>query len=294
MNLKAQLISKVRKEFPEIKFKKVKLITEGWDHDVLLLDDRLIFRFAKNKRYKQNFEREVKFLKQFFEISDIKVPDYIYLGKDKTFGGYYKIAGKELAPRLYRKLSKNKKQRLIQDIAKFLTTLHNFPIQKAKKLGFEPYLAWTEQPKWMKNKFQPKVRKYLTEKQNAFVKNFTQVFSKSLRHTKSVLGHYDLGHDHIFIDKNGRVTGIIDFGDINLSDPARELSGFYDIDKNLPKQIYKYYRGPKDPEFLERAKKHNVHKWIFLLYESKINRKHANLFRPAIAKINHYIKIYGS
>ena len=55
MNLKSKLINKLHREFPEVKFKTAKLITKGWDHDVLVLDNKFIFRFAKEKLYKNSF-----------------------------------------------------------------------------------------------------------------------------------------------------------------------------------------------------------------------------------------------
>jgi len=60
MNLKDILIAETRKEFPQLKFKNAKLVTKGWDHDVLVLDDKFIVRLAKDKLYGRNFIKEVK------------------------------------------------------------------------------------------------------------------------------------------------------------------------------------------------------------------------------------------
>lgn len=88
---KTELVNKIRNEFPAVKFKKAKLITKGWDHDVLVLDGRFIFRFAREKLNKKTFAREVEFLRQFSKISNLSVPNYAFLSKDKTFGGYEMI-----------------------------------------------------------------------------------------------------------------------------------------------------------------------------------------------------------
>lgn len=292
MNLKHKLIKKLRKEFPQVKFKTAELVTQGWDHDVLVLDGKFIFRFAKEKLYKNSFAREVKFLKAFSKISNLKVPNYTYFSKDKSFGGYEMIHGQPLSQRVYKGLSPAKKQKFIGEIAKFLTILHKIPLRQAAAYGFKKYNAWTENQKWFKTEFEPKVYKKLSPKQRAFIKNFTSTFYKSSQTIQPVLGHFDLSHDHILVNKAEDIAGIIDFGDVNLSDPAREFNGFFDFDKKLAAAVYKFYRGPKDPGFLKRARDHEVHRWIYLLYDGLIRRKDKALWEAANQEINRTIRTY--
>lgn len=294
MDLKKKLISKIRKEFPWVKFKTVKLVTKGYDHDVLVLDSKLIVRFAKERLYKKSFFREVNFLKEFRKISNIKVPQYTFLSKDKSFGGYEMIRGRELTPKIYQRLSPKKKQKIIIQVAKFLSILHNVPLKKARAFGFKDYKSWTkiseEKQKWFAREFYPKMTKYLTLKQNVFVRKFISHFTQLQAKIKPVLGHFDLSHDHIIIDSNGTISGIIDFGDISISDPAKEFNGFHDCDHKLPEQIYQYYKGPKDPQFLGRCRDHFIDRWIYLLYDGKIRRKSKFLWREANQRINKIIK----
>ena len=296
MNLKSRLISKLRKEFPQVKFKSAKLITKGWDHDVLVLDNKLIFRFGKEKLYKTSFAREIKFLKEFSKISNLKVPNYLFQSKDKSFGGYEIIKGYELTPKIYKNLSQVKKRKITKDLAKFLTILHSLPLTKAKKFGFKNYKSWKkileEKQKWFNKEYYPKMTRYLTTAQNAFIKKFITNFCNSQRSIKPVLGHYDLSHDHIIMNKDGTISGIIDFGDLSIEDPAKEFNGFIDYsnDVDIAKQIYKHYRGPRDPKFLKRCREHFIDRWIFLLYDGKIRRKNKHLWKEANNTINKIIK----
>jgi aminoglycoside phosphotransferase (APT) family kinase protein len=41
--------------------------------------------------------------------------------------------------------------------------------------------------------------------------------------SKPVLLHYDLSPDHIFVDSDDRITGIIDWGAVQGGDPVRDL-----------------------------------------------------------------------
>lgn len=294
--MKQFLIKKLKTAFPQIHFKKAKLITKGWDHDVLVLDDKLVVRFAKAKLYKNSFAREVKFLKEFSKISNIRIPNYTFFSKEKNFGGYEMIKGKELTPRMYKKLPQVKKQKIIKELAKFLTILHALPLKKAKAYGFKftGYEGWekslNEKRKWFEKEFFPKMTQHLTSDQNRFVKKFMEHFCTSQHKIKPVLGHYDLSHDHIIMNNDGTISGIIDFGDVSISDPANEFNGFWDYDPKLPKQIYKYYQGHKDPTFLQRCQDHFIHRWIYLLYDGLIRRKNMALWKEARQRINSIIR----
>ena len=139
---KAGLISKLRKEFPEVKFMRVKLVTMGWDHDVLVLDDKFIVRFAKARLSKNSFAREINFLKEFSKISNLKVPNYTLLSHDKSFGGYEMIKGRVLTPKMYHRLSLKKKQKVVQDLARFLNILHSIPLAKEETKRIGPLCPW--------------------------------------------------------------------------------------------------------------------------------------------------------
>jgi len=293
MNLKERLIRRFKKEFSEIKFKKVELITKGWDHDVLVLDNKFIFRFIKERKDKASFAREVNFLNYFGKITNLRIPKYTYLSKDKSFGGYEMIRGKDLSSDIYEKLSEKKKQKLIQELAEFVSLLHRIPYKKARELGFTKVKTWEEDMrenrKWFRDKFKPIVSKKLSKTENDFVNKFTTKFYKSKYIIKPTLGHYDLSHDHIIMNENGNIAGIIDFGDLAFADPAYEFNGFYDFDENLPKQIYKLYRGPKDKYFLKRSREHFMHRWIYLMYDGLARRKNRELWFEARKRINTFM-----
>lgn len=47
--MKAELfLQKIRNEFPEVKWKHHRFLTHGWDHIVIVLDDKMIFRAPKD------------------------------------------------------------------------------------------------------------------------------------------------------------------------------------------------------------------------------------------------------
>jgi aminoglycoside phosphotransferase (APT) family kinase protein len=289
MVIKQSLIKKIQKEFPQFKFSKAKLVTKGWDHYVLILDNNFVFRFARERLYKKSFAREVEFLSRFSKVSSLPVPEYTLLSRDKTFGGYKIIPGVELTGNIYNRFSASKKKTFAKKMGTFLTTLHNFPSKGAPSLGSKPYKTWKislkQHLKWYNKKFKKIVYNKLKKREIEFIEKFVEKFASTNYKIKPVVGHYDLAHDHIMVNKNGDLEGIIDFGDMSISDPAHEFSGFFDYDSKLASQIYKHYKGHKDPEFLKRAELYFIHRRIYFLHDGFIRRKDPKFAKFALTEL---------
>lgn len=291
---KEQLLSKIRKEFPKVTFKKAELVTSGWMNDVLILDNKTIFRFIKKQSDKKAFLREVKFLKDFSKISNIRVPEYTFLSKDGSFGGYGMIKGEALTPQLYKKFSMKEQWKIIKELVKFINILHTIPLSKFKDYGFKEHKSlWEhemrEQRAWFKKEFEKKVSDKLTAKESAYIRKFVTIYYQSKHSFKPVFIHNDLSHDHVLLNRDKTIAGIIDFGDIAIGDPASEFNGFFDYDLKMPRQIYKLYEGPKDKTFLERAEKRFMYRWIYLIYAGLVRVKDKGLYKEARERLQSFI-----
>ena len=66
--------------------------------------------------------------------------------------------------------------------------------------------------------------------------------------------HHDLATEHILADPaGGRITGVIDWGDVWIGDPAMDLAGFaHDCDAATLDALISAY-GPVDDGFRRRA-----------------------------------------
>ncbi len=292
---KEAYIEMVRKEFPDLAFTNVELIKKGWDHDVLVLDGTYIFRFVKEDHEvdKAPLQREVAFLNDFSKVSNLPVPYYEWVSKSGNFGGYKIIAGRELTPEGFSELSVEEKKTFVNEMARFLTVLHGTPLEKAATYGFAPYTSWaeecTERQEWFRGEFQTHVAPRMTPEQQEFVGAFAADFYYSDYEVHPVLSHFDLSHDHIVMNGH-KISGIIDFGDVRIGDPAQELAELYDYDLGLPAQVYEQYGGPKHPDFMERAYKHHVHKWIYLHREAAVRRHDDALWNEAQEKLDQIIR----
>ena len=71
--------------------------------------------------------------------------------------------------------------------------------------------------------------------------------------TLQTLVHYDLRSEHILIKNDGDI-GIIDFGDVYISDPANDFTKLWEYGADFVKDVTSHYTGTMDEYFLERSK----------------------------------------
>ncbi len=67
--------------------------------------------------------------------------------------------------------------------------------------------------------------------------------SESIDHSyEPVLAHNDLWYKHIYHDPStGKLTGIIDWGDIEITDPAKDFYGFWVYGESFLDEVLSHY-----------------------------------------------------
>ena len=282
---KNKLIQKIREEFPQIKFKTVKQITGGLDHVVLILDDKYVFRFPKNDYYKKKIKVEMKLLSKLQKKTS-KIPYYKFVPNDQSFGGYPLIDGEPLSAKKFNNFTNQQKKQLANELADFLTALHKTPISKAKKIGLK--FEWSHQDELKQYKERRKhIIKVLNQKELCFVDNLMEKYV-SLKLPKNCLVHHDLSEDYI-LAKNNKLSGIIDFGDSSLNDPAVDFAWFWELGEDFVQKVYKRYDGRKDEEFLFRSQLYNIVMCLSWIFHGVVDKKRLWLNR-AVKRIRKAVK----
>jgi aminoglycoside phosphotransferase (APT) family kinase protein len=68
------------------------------------------------------------------------------------------------------------------------------------------------------------------------------------------LAHDDLTEDHILVDADGAVAGVIDFTDAAWGDPASDFAWFWRLGEARVNTVFAYYgRAALDPELKTRS-----------------------------------------
>lgn len=245
-------LKRIKQHFPKITFKHSRILTNGWDNVAIILDNKIIFRFPRKRQIPQ-FKRELAvnplLAKRF---SSISIPNYIYTPKDCSFTGYSMLQGKSISPKQFRKFSFEQKKKIAKQLAAFLRELHSFPVATARKCGVID--AWSDvDARKYYDEHAINAYKKMSKKDNLLLKGLIHKYDKRYKFEPTV-SHQDLTWDNMLISSQRTVAGVIDFGDVQITDPAGDIGrlGEYGID--FIDLLLKYYR-PKDKNFRGRALK---------------------------------------
>jgi len=248
-------INQIKKSFPNFKYTSAKILKSGFDHDVLLMDKKIIFRFPKSKEYQKLLAYEIPLLNYLSKKLSVEIPHYSYVATDYHFAGYKILPGKTLNNKLLKTLKKSEKTLLIKKLADFLSNLHQIPVKNFLKYDLKP-----EKPNIQQNQFFTAIKKQvfprLKEKEQIMIENFILEWKNQASAVKNTLTHNDLSGDNIFWDNKKLNLGIIDFSDRKITDPAHDFAPFFEFGEDLVKSIYQKYQGHKDAQFLQRAQRY--------------------------------------
>lgn len=138
---KNTFLKKIKQHFPQIIFKRSRMLTHGWDNVAIILDNAYIFRFPREKQNEQ-FKRELALNPLLVKrITSVPIPHYTLVSKDRSFVGYNLIQGSSVPPKQFRKFASAQKNEIARQLAEFLRELHRFPVATARKCGIVD--AWS-------------------------------------------------------------------------------------------------------------------------------------------------------
>lgn len=291
---KKDYVKLIQKHFPNLEFKKTKMIRKGCDNDVVVLDNRLIFRFPKSEDCTRRFQAEVKLLKHLKERVNLAIPNYIYLPGDKSFGGYEMLKGQEMHSSLFKKLSREKKQKIARQIGIFLSFLHSTQITTAEKAGFPDLKEKYWYSRYSVSKRYEKIKTLLFPRLSKIEVDWIQAeFEKYLslpQSSHSTVIHGDFSSDHILFDPiTAKITGILDFTDMQIAAPESEFGKLWKYGEEFVEEIVKAYKPPLSPHWKEKSK-FTVKADIITLMYNLMEEKNFIIFEKIRKKLNQLMK----
>lgn len=252
---KSHYLAEIHKHFPDLKYKKARIIRHGWDHDVVVLDSTWVFRFTKNRDYLHVLRKEISVINWLKKQTSIALPDYKYIAKDGSFGAYPMLPGRELRKHVLRTFTPAQREGVARQLGEFLTLLHSIPLKNAQQWGIKegPYTRLAYQ------KRQQQIKKVLFQRLNAkeikWIEAKYEAFMALSWDFTPVVVHSDFTHHHIFVDvKKTTVSGLIDFADVEVGDPVRDFAALWEYGEAFIEAMANYYKRPMDPDFLKRSK----------------------------------------
>ena len=240
--------------FPRFRGMQVELLDEGWDFQVFEVDAEWLFRFPKREESATKLSMECRLLPDLADWVSLPIPRHEYCAElheslDWPFARYKKLPG------IAGDVSKSVDQhRVARQLGLFLTRLHAYPVDKAREAGVpersDLVAHWRNKSREQLNRIvdlnvdPSNLRRYL---ENDVPLSFEGA---------SRLVHNDLWAEHILVDpRSGSVSGIIDWGDAAISDPAVDFAGLYTwYGEKWLEHVLAYYSRTPDTEIISRSR----------------------------------------
>lgn len=247
---------------PEIAIRRAETITTGWDSLVLEINGDWIFRFPRRPEIEAGHEKEIALLPELAQMVSLPIPrfEYVFRRDDKCpqpFVGYRKIPG---VPLSLTRLSPTQIAQAASQIGRFIGQVQRFPQERATQLGVTggSPSAWREEYARLYAQVREQIVPLLKPATQASLKNLCEEYLDEPQHVRfsPVLLHRDLTSDHILSDpETGMLTGIIDWEDASIGDPAFDFTGLlYDYGREFTAQALSAYPGQADGRFWPRIR----------------------------------------
>ena len=206
-------------------------IEEGWDFQVAIIDDEWVFRFPRRSGVEEALELEIAVLPTLAQALPVRVPSFEFVSRDPLFVGYRLIRGDPLVDEDG------------EGVRSFLEALHALDPSELPIARRDWVEAYTEQCA----EFERLVFPVLDSDQRTKAKRlFDEV--ETLVDFRPSLVHADLTPPHLLVH-DGRLAGVIDWGDMRVGDPALDYSYLlprsfadWDVDADLRRRACFYDR----------------------------------------------------
>ncbi len=232
----------IRRCFPSLAFVDVRYMSEGWDSWVFeTLPDQddpggtCLFRIPKHDYTLHSHVKERLLMPAIAPMLPVAVPDTAFACADGPNGypfvGYRKIPGTPLAD-----LPGFRSAAIGRPIGRFLKALHSLPVTNFEaSFPTDPVRkAYGGAALDRLGSFYERVVREVFSLVSCEARELTRERFEGFLHNPSnfdyppCIVHSDLNADHVLVDAaTGELTGIIDFGDAEIGDPAGDWADIF-------------------------------------------------------------------
>lgn len=227
--------------FPTLHIDSCASLGEGWDSVALLVNDQDVFRVAKRPDAAVRQAREAALLPLLEDRLPVPIPHYTSTWRDPSWPGlrivgYRLIPGEPLMVPSARQANQTDPRHAAQhalqaaELGAFLRALHAVPVEEARRHGALGGDAASRQKAY--RDYYDMVRAdmlplFTAQEQAAIVAFWSRYLDDDTCFAfASTLVHRDLIDEHVLCDPaTGRLTGVIDWGDAGIDDPAVDFAG---------------------------------------------------------------------
>lgn len=247
-------------QFPSLRPARAELLGEGCDNRAFRVNGAWVFRFPKSTEVGERLESEVRLLSTLARSADlpIPVPRVSFHGRPSAayplpFIGYRALPGAPATALDPMELP----AALAPVLGRFLSALHAFPVDEAARCGVPeaPLAAFVAAVREEALEDFSLVAAMAPEAAGRW-RAFLEAGPAGVPAGRRVLVHNDLAGEHVLYDPAARaLSGVIDWADAAIGDPAADLSGVLHWGAMpLLERVLAGYGGPADEETVACAR----------------------------------------
>jgi aminoglycoside phosphotransferase (APT) family kinase protein len=239
-------------QFPELDAASLRLLGEGWDYSVWVLEERWAFRFPRREVVLPGLERELAVLPRIAPLLPLPIPTPTFVGRPSErfpwpFFGAPFIPGREPAEAA---LDDADRAAVGAQLGRFLRVLHDIEVEV--DLPVDP-IRRADMPFRVvraREKLEAVSPIWRVPRDVHRVLNEAEHLPPSTDHSVT---HGDLHLRQILIDGRS-LSGVIDWVDVSRSDPAIDLMLVWSLLPPEARERFEAVYGPVDEESKLRAR----------------------------------------
>ncbi|MGH8907299.1 MAG: phosphotransferase [Egibacteraceae bacterium] len=251
----------IEDQFPRLAPAAVEPLGAGWDNTAYLVNRGWVFRFPRRRIAVDLIVREARVLPAIAPLLPLAVPVPTFVGQpDERFG--WPFAGYPMLPgRTASAATLTEAERLLatEPLARFLATLHAIPAEGLN-------LPTDEIGRMDLARHESLDRARLDEVGQAGLvadvrplHRLLDGVSEARPPRAGTLTHGDVYADHVLVDGDARLTGVIDWGDLHSGDPAVDLSAAHSLLPPSAHRVFLEAYGPVDEPTWHLARLRALH-----------------------------------
>jgi aminoglycoside phosphotransferase (APT) family kinase protein len=253
------LVRELLDQFPELAIDSLRHLSEGWDRSAWLVNGSLVFGFPRRAVVVPGLEREITFLPRLAPLLPLAIPVPLYVGRPTEgypwpFFGSAFVPGRESGEV---ELDDIARTRVAVELAAFLRRLHSAAVDEALDAELLP-VDGNERAEMAARV--PKTRLSLIELERLGLWKEPGELAEILREAEGLppsaatsVVHGDLHFRHLLVD-SGHASGVIDWIDLCLGDPAIDLQVFWSFVPAAGRRAFLDAYGPIRDDQLVRAR----------------------------------------
>jgi aminoglycoside 2''-phosphotransferase len=210
----------------------VDFLGEGEFFTAYLVNGGWVFRFAKHAEAAASLHREACLLPRIADRFEVRIPSPQVVSVDARpeFIAYPVLPGPALTRECYDQLPDADRERCAGQLATFLRQLHATDLQPARECGVEAR-DYRARYGGVLERARRHLFATLAAPERSFVEREVAAYLSSgdASSFQPALLHGDLSPGHVLYDpRAASLTGVIDFGDVMIGDPAWDLVFIYE------------------------------------------------------------------